>query len=82
MSKRGAASRGNIDSCSSERVVAWLLGARRVNRFPRHRQSTVLAGLGANPNHRGFLDAELHGNRIGSLETNATNVAREPVRVL
>src|SRR5262249_35313476 len=31
-----------------------------------------------NPDHRSLFDAELHGNRVGGLETNATNIAREP----
>src|SRR5215831_579507 len=35
-----------------------------------------------NPDHRRLFDAELHGDRVGGLETNATNIAREPVRVL
>src|SRR5215470_16682045 len=35
-----------------------------------------------NPDHRRLFDAELYGNRVGGLETNATNIAREPVRVL
>jgi hypothetical protein len=35
-----------------------------------------------NPDHRRLFDAELHGDRVDGLETNATNIAREPVRVL
>jgi hypothetical protein len=31
--------------------------------------------------HGGFLDGELHGNRFGSPETNAPNVAGKSVRV-
>ena len=47
-----------------------------------HRLGERVGNPGANPDHGGFLDAELHGDRVGSLETNATNVAGEPVRVL
>jgi hypothetical protein len=32
--------------------------------------------------HRGFLDAELHGDGVGSLEADAADVARQPVRIL
>src|SRR5262249_56202597 len=35
-----------------------------------------------NPDHRRLFDAELLGDRVSGLETNATNIAREPVRVL
>ena len=44
------------------------------------------AGTGVNPrtnpDHRRLFDAELHGDRVGGLKTNATNIAREPIRVL
>src|SRR5215510_558367 len=35
-----------------------------------------------NPDHRRLFDAKLHGDRISGLETNATNIAREPIRIL
>src|SRR5262245_57902526 len=35
-----------------------------------------------NPDHRCLFDAELHGDRVGGLETNATNIAREPIWIL
>src|SRR4029077_7313813 len=36
---------------------------------------------GANPDLRGFLDPELHRDRIGGLEANAANVACQTIRV-
>ena len=47
-----------------------------------HRLGQRIGNPGANPDHGGFLDAELHRDSVGSLETNATNIAGEPVRVL
>ena len=37
---------------------------------------------GAHPDHRRLLDAELHGDRVGGLEADAADVARQPIRVL
>src|SRR5205085_3930540 len=37
---------------------------------------------GAHAAHRGLVDAELHGNRIRSLEADAADVAREAIGVL
>jgi hypothetical protein len=34
------------------------------------------------PDHRRLFDAKFHGDRVGGLEADATNIAREPVRVL
>jgi hypothetical protein len=36
---------------------------------------------GADPDHGGLLDAKLHGDGVGGLEANASNVARQAVRV-
>src|SRR6516165_1225570 len=46
-----------------------------------HRFSQRVGNAGPKPDHGGFLDAELHGNRVGGLETNAPNVASKSVRV-
>jgi hypothetical protein len=65
-----------------------LLGQRHqlVRRQPAmtlvHRLGERVGNPGANPNQGSLLDAELHGYCIGSLETNAANIAGEPVRVL
>ena len=37
---------------------------------------------GAHPDHGGLLDAEFHGDRVGGLEADAADVARQPVGVL
>ena len=47
-----------------------------------HRLGERVGNTGANPNHGSFLDAKFRSDSVGSLETNATNIAREPVRVL
>jgi hypothetical protein len=47
-----------------------------------HRFGQRIGNARANPDHGGFLDADLHGYCVGSLEANATNIAGEPVRVL
>ena len=36
----------------------------------------------ANTDHRRLLDAELHRDRVGGLEADAADIARQPVRVL
>ena len=36
----------------------------------------------ANPDHRRFLDTELHGDGVGGLEADAPDIARQPIRVL
>ena len=41
-----------------------------------------IGDAGAHPDHRGLLDAELHGDRVGGLEADAADVARQPVGVL
>jgi hypothetical protein len=47
-----------------------------------HRFGQRIGNTRTNPDHGGFLDAELHRDCVGSLETNATNIPGEPVRVL
>ena len=47
-----------------------------------HRFGQRIGDAGANPDHRRLLDAELHGDRVGGLEADAADVARQPVRVL
>src|SRR5262252_4707726 len=37
---------------------------------------------GPNPDHRGFLDAQLHGDGVSRLEADAPDIARQPIRVL
>ena len=70
------------------RHLEQLLGQRHqlVGRQPA---MALVHGLGqrvgnprANPDHRGLLDAELHRDRVGGLEADAADVARQPVRVL
>ena len=46
-----------------------------------HGLGQCVGDAGANPDHRGFFDAELHGDRISGLEADAANVAREPIRI-
>ena len=41
-----------------------------------------IGDAGAHPDHRGLLDAELHGDRVGGLEADAADVARQPIGVL
>ena len=50
---------------------------------------SLIHGLGqrignsrADPHHGGFLDAKLHRDRVGGLKSNASDVARQPIRVL
>ena len=47
-----------------------------------HRLGQRIGNSRTNPDHGGFLDAQLHGYRIGSLESDAANIACEPIRVL
>jgi hypothetical protein len=47
-----------------------------------HGLGQCVGDAGANPDHRGLLDAELHRDRVGSLEADAADVAGEPIRVL
>ena len=47
-----------------------------------HRFGQRVGNAGSDPDHRGLLDAEFHGDGVGCLEADATDVAREPVRVL
>jgi hypothetical protein len=47
-----------------------------------HRLGERVGNTGANPNQGSLLDAKFRSDSVGSLETNATNIAGEPVRVL
>jgi len=47
-----------------------------------HRLGQRVGNPGTNPDHGRFLDAKFRSDSVGSLETNATNIAGEPVRVL
>ena len=46
-----------------------------------HRLGERVGNPGANPNHGSLLDAKFRSDSVGSLETNAANIAGEPVRV-
>ena len=41
-----------------------------------------IGNAGANPDHRGLLDAEFHRDRVSGLEADAADITREPIRVL
>ena len=47
-----------------------------------HRLGQRIRNPRANPDHRSFFDAELHGDRVGGLEADAADVASQPIRVL
>ena len=47
-----------------------------------HRLGERIGDPGAHPDHCRLFDAELHGNGVGGLETDATDVARQPIGVL
>ena len=47
-----------------------------------HRLGQRVGYPGAHPDHRGLLDAELHRDRVGGLEADAADVARQPIGVL
>ena len=47
-----------------------------------HRLGQRVGDAGAHPDHRRLVDAEPHRDRIGGLEADAANVARQAVRVL
>ena len=47
-----------------------------------HRFGQRIGDPGADPDHRRLLDAELHGDRVGGLEADAADVARQPIGVL
>ena len=70
------------------RHLEQLLG-QRDQLFRRQAAMALVHGLGqrigdpgAHPDHRGLLDAELHGDGVGGLEADAADVARQPIRVL
>ena len=70
------------------RNLEQLLGQRHqlIRRQPAmplvHGLGQRIGNPGANPHHRGLLDAELHRDGVGGLEADAADVAREPIRVL
>ena len=41
-----------------------------------------IGNASANPDHRRFLDTELHGDGVGGLEANAPDIAGQAIRVL
>ena len=41
-----------------------------------------IGDAGAHPDHGGLLDAEFHGNRVGGLEADAADIARQAIGVL
>ena len=47
-----------------------------------HRLGQGIGDSGAQPDHRGLFDAELHGDRVGGLEPDAADVPRQPIGVL
>ena len=47
-----------------------------------HRLGQRIGNSGAHADHRRLLDAEPHGDRVGGLEADAADVARQPIRVL
>ena len=47
-----------------------------------HRFGQRVGNARTNPDHRRLFDAQLRRNGVGGLEADATNIAREPVRVL
>src|SRR5438552_2465896 len=47
-----------------------------------HRLGECMRDAGAHPHHRGLLDAEQNRDLVGALETDAADIAREPVRIL
>ena len=47
-----------------------------------HRLGERMGNPRANPDHGCFLDAELHGDRVGGLEPDAANISCKAVRVL
>ena len=47
-----------------------------------HRLGQRVGDAGAHPDHRRLVDPEPHRDRIGGLEADAADVAREPIRVL
>ena len=74
-----------MSSCGD---LEQLLG-KRYQLFRRQAAMSLIHGLGqrignsgAHPDHRRLLDAELHGDRVGGLEADAADIARQPIRVL
>ena len=65
------------------------LFGQRYQFFCRQAAMSLIHGLGqcigdasADPHHGCLLDAELHRDGIGGLETDATDITRQPIRVL
>ena len=46
-----------------------------------HRFSQRIRDTGADPHHRGLLNAELHCDGVGCLEADAANIARQSIRI-
>ena len=70
------------------RDLEQLLG-ERYQLFRRQAAMTLIRGFGqrvgysgAHTDHRRLLDAELHGDRVGSLEADAADIARQAIRIL
>jgi hypothetical protein len=47
-----------------------------------HRLGECIGDTRTNPDHGGFLDTKFRSDSVGSLETNATNIAGEPIWIL
>ena len=47
-----------------------------------HRLGERMRDAGAHAHHRGLVDTEPHRDLVGALETDAADIAREPVRIL
>jgi hypothetical protein len=47
-----------------------------------HRLGQRVRNPGAQSDHRSLFDAEFHRDRVGALETNASDIPREPIGVL
>ena len=47
-----------------------------------HRFGQRVGDTGTNTDHRRLFDAELHGDRVGGLESDAPDVSREPIGIL
>src|SRR5450830_205400 len=46
-----------------------------------HRFCQCIRDAGAHSDHGGLFDTKLHGDSVGGLEANASNVARQAIRV-
>src|SRR6516225_9001350 len=88
-STQGSALSGSIEGHAHEflRHLEQLLGERSQrlgwqSTVPLvHGLSERVGNSGSHAHHSGLLDAEFHGDGVRRLETNAADVAREPVRI-